>query len=79
MLKNDIVSVVRLEAKSCKKGLFDIAGGGGGNTQAINRLRTLNILKVRPEAIVRGNEAYVKAMRAYTKLFPNLMLQDNLI
>ena len=56
------MSVVKSEAKSCKKGLFNIARGGGGNTQAINRLRTLNILKVRPEAIVRGNEAYVKAI-----------------
>ena len=56
------MSVVRLEAKSCKKGSFNIAQGGGGNTQAINRLRTLSILKVRPEAIVRGNKAYVKAI-----------------
>ena len=60
--KNDIVSVVILEAKSCKKGLFNIARGRRGNTQAINRLRTLSILKVRPEAIVRGNEVYVKAI-----------------
>ena len=56
------MSVVRLEAKSCKKGSFNIAQGGGGNTQAINQLRTLNILKVRPEAIVRGKGAYIKAI-----------------